>query len=82
MEVDIPLTDLFRCPDCGFLSLVRADPVAFVKCICRRWWVLGDLRDLIGDPEELKKLMIWDINLFKDQREVNQTFGSLDAIYS
>jgi hypothetical protein len=44
MKTDIPLTDLFECPSCGFRGLFKAEPAAYVKCICGRWWVIGDYR--------------------------------------
>ena len=46
MEMDIPLTDLFECPSCGFRGLFKAEPAAYVKCICGRWWMIGDYRYL------------------------------------
>jgi len=44
MENDLPLTDLFECPSCGFRGLFKAEPAAYVKCICGRLWVIGDYK--------------------------------------
>ncbi len=46
MEMDIPLTDLFECPSCGFRGLFKAEPAAYVKCICGKWWIIGDYKIL------------------------------------
>lgn len=83
MEMDTPLTDLFRCPSCGFRGLFKAEPTAYVKCICGSWWVIGDYEHFMSLPlEEKKKIRTWDGNLYKDQRELNQGVWGMDAIYS
>ena len=82
MEMDIPLTDLFWCPSCGFRGLFNAEPAAYVKCICGRWWVIGDYKYYISlSPEEREKMRTWDINLYKDHRELNDgRFDGADLI--
>lgn len=83
MERDIPLTDFFECPSCGFRGLFKAEPTAYVKCICGSWWVIGDYKyyKSLGH-EEREKIKTWDVNLYKDQREVNgNRFDGAD-IYS
>lgn len=42
MEVDIPRTDLFLCPICGFRGAFKAGPVAYIQCIGGYGWVIGD----------------------------------------
>jgi len=83
MEMDIPLTYFFECPFCGFRGLFNAEPAAYVKCICRRWWVIGDYKYYISlTYEERGKMRTWDLNLYKDQRELNHNrFDRID-IYS
>jgi len=83
MEMDTPLTQLFWCPYCGYRGLFNADPAAYVKCICGRWWVIGDYKYYFALPlEEREKIKMWDVNLYKDQREWNQhRFDGVD-IYS
>lgn len=74
METDIPLTDLFWCPACGYRGLFHAEPTAYVKCICGRWWVIGDYDHYLSlSREERKKMTRWDVNLYHDQREVNES---------
>jgi len=83
MEMDIPLTDLFWCPSCGFRGLFRAEPTALVKCICGRWWVIGDYRYYMSlTREEREKMKTWDINFYKDQKEVNHSCFGKANIYS
>jgi len=73
MEIDTPLTDFFECPICGYRGLFNAEPTAYVKCICKMWWVIGDYRYFLSLTEEEKKMIrVWDINIYKDQREINQ----------
>ena len=70
--MDIPLTDLFECPSCGFRGLFNAEPAAYVKCICGMWWVIGDYKYWrFLSPEEREKLKTWDVNLYNDHRELN-----------
>ncbi len=74
MEMDIPLTDLFECPSCGFRGRFKAEPAAYVKCICGRWWVIGDYKYYESlTREERRKMITWDVNLYQDQREVNES---------
>ena len=83
METDIQLTDLFWCPACGYRGLFNAEPTAYVKCICGRRWVIGDyeyFRSLTH--EEREKIRTWDVNLYKDQREVNSNRFDGADIYS
>jgi hypothetical protein len=83
MELDTPLTDLFECPSCGFRGLFKAEPAAYVKCICGRWWVIGDyeyVRSLI--PEEKEKMKMWDVNLYQDDRELNNSRFIRASLYS
>jgi len=83
MEMDIPLTDLFWCPSCGYRGLFNAEPTAYVKCICGRWWVIGDYKYYLSLPlEERKKIKMWDVNLYKDQREWNHSRFYGVGIYS
>jgi len=77
MEMDIPLTDFFECPSCGFRGLFKAEPAAYVKCICGKWWIIGDYRYWsFLTPEEKKKIKTWDVNLYQDHREVNDSWFS------
>jgi hypothetical protein len=83
MEMDIPLTHLFVCPICGFRGLFSAEPAAHVKCICGRWWVIGDYRYYMSlTREEREKMKTWDINFYKDQKEVNHGCFDRADIYS
>jgi len=83
MEIDIPLTDLFWCPICGYRGLFNAEPTAYVKCICGRWWVIGDYKYYLSlTLEEREKMKTWDVNLYKDQREVNNRCFDRSDIYS
>ena len=83
MEMDIPLTDLFECPSCGFRGLFKAEPAAHVKCICGRRWVLGDYKYYISlAPEERGKITLWDISLYKDHREWNHSRFAGADLYS
>ena len=83
MEIDIPLTDLFECPFCGFRGLFKAEPIAHVICICGRWWVIGDFEYYKSlTREERDKIKTWDVNLYKDQREVNGSRFDGADIYS
>ncbi len=83
MEMDTPLTDLFWCPTCGYRGLFRAEPAAYVKCICGRWWVIGDYDYFLSlTREERKEMITWDVSFYKDHRELNHgRFDSVD-IYS
>jgi hypothetical protein len=77
MEMDVPLTDLFECPVCGFRGLFKADPAAYVKCICGKWWIIGDYRYWsFLSPEEKKKIRTWDVNLYQYHRGVNESWLS------
>lgn len=77
MKTDIPLTDLFECPYCGFRGLFKAEPAALVKCVCGRRWVIGDYRYWsFLTPEEKKKVKTWDTNIYKDHREVSDSWFS------
>jgi len=83
MEMDIPLTHLFVCPICGFRGLFSAEPTALVKCICGRWWVIGDYRYYMSlTDEEREKMKTWDINFYKDHRELNHSRFDRTDIYS
>jgi hypothetical protein len=83
MKRDIPLIDFFECPSCGYRGLFNAEPAAYVKCICGRWWVIGDYKHYSSMPyEEREKIQRWDINLYKDHREVNHSRFDRAAIYS
>jgi hypothetical protein len=81
MEMDIPLTQLFWCPICGYRGLFNAEPTAYVKCICGWSWVIGDYKYYLSlTQEEREKLKTWDINFYKDHREVNQhRFDGVDT---
>jgi len=77
METDIPLTDLFECPSCGFRGLFKAEPTAYVKCICGKWCIIGDYRYWsFLSPEEKEKIKTWDVNLYQDHRELNESWFS------
>lgn len=83
MEMDTPLTDLFWCPYCGFRGLFRAEPAAHVKCICGAWWVIGDYEHYINLTEEERgKMKTWDVNFYRDQKEVNQHCFERSTIFS
>ncbi len=83
MEIDFPLTDLFCCPLCGFREMFKAEPVAYVKCICGSWWVIGDYEFYLSlNDEEREKLKIYYIGVFNNQREWNQDFFGIEAFYS
>src|SRR5512139_1619309 len=70
METDIPLTDLFWCPSCGYRGLFHAEPAAYVKCICGAWWVICDYKYYISlTYEEREKIRTWDVSLYKDHRK-------------
>jgi hypothetical protein len=72
MKMDIPLTDFFECPSCGFRGLFNAEPAAHVKCICGRWWVIGDYEYYMSlTHKEREKIRMWEINFYKDHRELN-----------
>ncbi len=73
METDIPLTDLFECPYCGYRGLFKAEPAAYVLCGCGGRSVIGDYDYYLSlSREERKKMTRWDVNLYQDQREVNE----------
>lgn len=83
MEMDVPLTDLFWCPSCGFRGLFRAEPTALVKCICGRWWVIGDYRYYMSlTHEEREKMKTWDVNLYQNHRELNDNNLMGNHLYS
>ena len=83
MEMDIPLTDLFECPCCGFRGLFKAEPAAYVKCICGRWWVIGNYEYFLSlTHEEREKMKKWDVKFFKEQIEVNHSYLERANIYS
>jgi len=83
MEMDIPLTHLFVCPICGFRGLFSAEPAALVKCICGRWWVIGDYRYYMSlTHKEREKMKTWDINFYKDHRVLNHSRFDRADIYS
>ena len=83
MTTDIPLTDLFQCPSCGFRGLFKAEPTAFVKCVCGRWWVIGDYDNYLSlTREERRKLTKWDASFYKDHRELNHSRFDRVDIYS
>ena len=83
MEMDIPLTDLFWCPYCGFRGFFKAEPAALVKCICGRWWVKGDYRYYMSlTHEEREKIKTWDINLYQNPRELNDNNLMGNHLYS
>jgi len=64
MEMDIPLTDLFWCPSCGFRGLFNAEPTAYVKCTCGRRWVIGDYKYYMSlTHEAIEKIRTWNVNL-------------------
>jgi hypothetical protein len=73
METDIPLTDLFECPYCGLRGLFKAEPAAYVRCGCGGLSVIGDYNYYLSlTREERRKMVRWDVNLYHDQREVNE----------
>ena len=83
MEMDIPLTDLFECPCCGFRGLFNAEPAAYVKCICGRWWVIGDYKYYMSlTHEEKEKIKTWNINLYQNHRELNDNNLMGNHLYS
>jgi len=83
MEMDIPLTDLFWCPRCGYRGLFHAEPTAYVKCICGRWWVIGDYDYFLSlTREEKEKMITWDVSFYKDHRELNHSRFDRVDIYS
>jgi hypothetical protein len=83
MYTDIPLTDLFWCPACGYRGLFHAEPTAYVKCICGRRWVIGDYDYYLSlTREERKKIMTWDVSFYKDHRELNHSRFDRVDIYS
>jgi len=83
MEMDIPLTDLFWCPFCGFREMFKAEPAAYVKCICGNWWVIGNYEYFLSlNDEERERLKIYYIDFFKDEKELNQEFLGIEAFYS
>ena len=83
MEMDIPLTDLFWCPSCGFRGLFSAEPAAYVKCICGRWWVIGDYKYYKSlTHEEREQIRTWDVNFYKDHKELSHNCFEVTSIYS
>jgi hypothetical protein len=83
MEMDVPLTDLFWCPFCGFRGLFSAQPAALVKCICGRWCVIGDYDYFVSlTLEEREKMKKWDVQSFREQIEVNHSYLEGASIYS
>ena len=83
MEMDIPLTEFFQCPSCGFRGLFNAEPTAYVKCICGRWWVIGDYKYYLSlTHEEREKMRTWDVSFYKDHRELSQDCFGMTSIYS
>ena len=83
MEADIPLTELFWCPYCGYRGLLNAEPTAYVKCICGRWWVIGDYKYYLSlTHEEREKMRTWDVSFYKDHRELSQDCFGMTSIYS
>ncbi len=82
MEVDIPLTDLFWCPRCGFKGAFKAEPVAYVQCICGFWWVIGDYEYFLSlTREEREGMKTWFARFYSDQGEINQSHN-LSHFYS
>ncbi|MBM4308051.1 MAG: hypothetical protein FJ115_00530 [Deltaproteobacteria bacterium] len=83
MEMDIPLTYFYECPICGYRGLFSAGPTAYVKCICGRRWVIGDYEYYLSlSREEREKIRTWDINFYKDQRELNYDRTDMAVAYS
>jgi len=83
MEMDISLTDLFWCPFCGYRGLFKAEPAAYVKCICGTWWVIGDYEYFLSlTREERREMKMWDINFYSDHRELNSHSYVRAATYS
>jgi len=83
MGVDIPLTDFFECPSCGCRGLFKAEPAAYVKCLCGRWWVIGDYKYFKSlSREEREKMRTWDVNSCLDHRESNHNCFGVAGIYS
>ena len=83
MKKDTPLTDIFECPRCGYRGLFNAEPAARVKCICGGRWVIGDYKYYKSMTyEEREKIRMWDINLYKDHKELNHCRFDRAAIYS
>lgn len=83
MEMDVPLTDLFECRYCGFRGLFKAEPTAYVKCICGRWWVIGDYKYYMSlTHEEREKIKTWDVNLYQNHRELNDNNLMGNHLYS
>lgn len=81
--MDVPLTDLFRCPHCGYRGLFKAEPTAYVKCICGLWWVIGDYEYYLSlTCEERRKMKTWDINFYSDHKELNPHSSVQTATYS
>ncbi|MCX8119181.1 MAG: hypothetical protein N3G78_14780 [Desulfobacterota bacterium] len=80
-EVDIPLTDLFCCPVCGYRGALKADPVVYVQCICGKWWVIGDYHYYLSlSDEEREELKRWYASLYKDHGEFDYEIES--TLYS
>ena len=83
METDLPLTDFFECASCGFRGLFKAEPAAYVKCICGRWWVIGDYKYFRSlTREEKEKIKTWDVNFCIDHRELDHNCFGMPGIYS
>lgn len=83
MEVDIPLTDSFWCPACGYRGPFKAEPAAYVKCICGRLWMIGDYEYYLSlTREEREKIKTWDINFYRDHKEMNHSRFCEATIYS
>ena len=66
VETDIPLTDVFECPYCGFRGLFNTEPCARVKCQCGTVWILEYHRYRWQlSPEEKEQIKTWEVTLYK-----------------
>lgn len=72
METDIPLTEVFECPYCGFRGLFSTEPSAFVRCMCGMVWILGYERyKWVLTPKEKEEIKTWEVSLYKGYWEID-----------
>ena len=82
MDADIPLTNPFGYPLCGFRVLFKEEPTAMIKCIYGSNWIIGDDDSYCSlTPREREDIQRWYGSPYNDQKEVTFGLGDERRLY-